>query len=235
MSLTHKGTDGAVSPGHGGGPSVIGAETESDLATGPRRLYPYYLKPALDRLIGLTLLVGSIPVVAISALIVRIKLGSPVIYRQVRVGKDGEEFELLKLRTMIPDRRQASTTFEGLDRRQVHKSPDDPRVLPAGRTLRAWRLDELPQLWNVVIGNMSLVGPRPELPEIVAQYEDWQHQRHAVKPGITGPWQVSARNGKLMHECTELDLEYLDRITFRHDFSLLVSTPFAMIGQRRGF
>ncbi|HET9260478.1 MAG TPA: sugar transferase, partial [Acidimicrobiia bacterium] len=91
-----------------------------------------------------------------------------------------------------------------------------------------------PQLWNVVRGDMSLVGPRPELPEIVANYEEWQHRRHDVMPGLTGLWQVSARNGKPMHECTDVDLRYIEEMSFATDVAILFRTPAAMF-HRRGF
>lgn len=197
--------------------------------------YRDYVKPVLDRVGGFALLILSSPLIAVSALLVRITLGRPVFLRQVRIGKNGEEFAMLKLRTMIPDRRQESGQYDGSERRRVHKSPNDPRVPAVCKILRAWRLDELPQFWNVLRGDMSLVGPRPELPQLVAQYEDWQRRRLCVLPGVTGPWQISTRNGHLMHECIEMDLEYLDQITFRNDMSLLLRTPIAMIGRRRGY
>jgi lipopolysaccharide/colanic/teichoic acid biosynthesis glycosyltransferase len=97
------------------------------------------------------------------------------------------------------------------------------------------RIDELPQFWNVVKGDMSLVGPRPEIPEIVRSYEPWQHQRHMVRPGVTGPWQISHRNGKLMHECTEVDIDYITQVSLIYDLKILASTPRAMIGGRKGY
>lgn len=197
--------------------------------------YQRLFKPTMDRTLGGVFLVLTLPVLAISALVVRFKVGSPILYKQQRVGKDGSEFALYKLRTMTPDRRIGCDGFEGVDRRETHKSPGDPRVLPAAKKLRSWRLDELPQFWNVVTGDMSLVGPRPEMPAIVAEYEPWQHARHLVKPGLTGPWQVSARNGKLMHECTEMDLEYVDQIALKRDLQLLIRTPIAMFGNRQGY
>ena len=198
-------------------------------------VYPRFVKPALDRTIGLALFILTLPILIIAAAVIRLKIGAPVIYQQDRVGINGEIFNLYKLRTMIPDRRQGSVDFEGTERRLTHKSPDDPRVVPFGRTLRSWRLDEIPQFWNVMIGDMSLVGPRPELPEIVAKYDDWQHGRHIVKPGVTGPWQISERNGKPMHQCTETDLEYVKNIRLSTDLSILARTPIAMLGGRRGY
>ena len=214
---------------------IINELTASNGDPAPQGVYAGLLKPAFDRIVGLALFILTLPILIVAAVLVRLKLGSPIIYQQDRVGMNGEIFNLYKLRTMVPDRRQRPVDFEGSERRLTHKSPSDPRVLPLGKTLRAWRLDEIPQFWNVVTGDMSLVGPRPELPEIVAKYDDWQHGRHAVKPGVTGPWQISERNGKLMHQCTETDLEYVKEVRFSTDFSILVRTPMAMIGQRQGF
>jgi lipopolysaccharide/colanic/teichoic acid biosynthesis glycosyltransferase len=216
---------------------IVGSNGNPTLAQAPesRGLYTRLFKPVLDRIVGLALFILFLPIIAFAAIAIRIKIGAPIFYTQNRIGVDGSTFNLYKLRTMIPDRRQSSGEFEGPERRLTHKSPEDPRVLPLGKTLRSWRLDELPQFWNVVNGDMSLVGPRPELPEIVAEYEDWQHQRHAVKPGVTGPWQISERNGKLMHECTDADIEYINRMRFGTDVSILVRTPMAMFGGRRGY
>ena len=159
-------------------------------------------------------------------------MGRPVFYSQQRIGLGGRAFRLYKIRTMIPDRRVGEDVYRGTERRLVHKSVDDPRVTLVGKALRATRFDELPQFLNVVKGEMSMVGPRPELPEIVRRYEPWQHDRHLVKPGVTGPWQVSNHNGDLMYQHTEIDLEYLQQISFTHDLGILVRTPMAMFGRK---
>lgn len=214
--------------------------TASHLALVPERratrrgIYSRLVKPIMDRSFGVLLFILLSPVMLIAAVAVLLSMGAPVIYKQERIGKDGEPFELYKLRTMLPDRRVDDHEFTGPERRQVHKTRNDPRVLPMGKALRSVRLDELPQLWNVIRGDMSLVGPRPELPEIVDGYEEWQHERHAVKPGVTGLWQVTALDGKLMHECVEVDLEYIDDIRFSKDLRILAQTPLAMV-RRRGF
>jgi lipopolysaccharide/colanic/teichoic acid biosynthesis glycosyltransferase len=158
-----------------------------------------------------------------------------VILRQERVGKSGAVFTIYKFRTMEPDRRLHDVAGFGEERRLTHKHPNDPRLTPVGRFLRKWSLDELPQFWNVVRGEMSLVGPRPELPKIVAGYEPWQHARHWVKPGITGLWQISERGDRVMHECTETDLVYLDEISLTTDLKIMVLTPLAALGLRRGY
>jgi lipopolysaccharide/colanic/teichoic acid biosynthesis glycosyltransferase len=190
------------------------------------------IKPMIDRALGLLLLILFSPVIAASALAVFVTMGRPVFYSQQRVGLGGRAFRLYKIRTMIPDRRVGDDGYSGTDRRLVHKSVDDPRVTLVGKALRATRFDELPQFLNVVRGEMSMVGPRPELPEIVRRYEPWQHDRHLVKPGVTGPWQVSNRNGDLMYQHTEIDLEYLQQISFTHDLGILVRTPMAMFGRK---
>lgn len=190
-----------------------------------------------DIVAGSLFLLLASPLIVTGMILVRLFMGKPVLFKQERVGRDGVTFELFKLRTMIPDRRspESQSDYAGPERRVTHKSRHDPRIPPVGAALRAFRFDELPQLWNVVRGDMSLVGPRPELPAIVDHYEEWQHRRHSVLPGVTGLWQVSAPSGKLMHECTDLDLEYIDEgITFRRDLAILMQTPGAML-RRRGF
>lgn len=186
----------------------------------------YYrvVKPVFDTVAGLALSVLFLPVLLLVAAAVRVKLGKHVIFRQERVGRDGRPFVMYKFRTMRPDRRKAVVLFEGVDRRVSHKRDDDPRHTPLGRFLRRSSLDELPQLWNVVMGHMSLVGPRPELPQVVAKYQPWQHERHQVKPGLTGFWQVSERAGGLAYEGVHLDIDYLRRLSLWTDIAVLLRT-----------
>ena len=199
--------------------------------------YERFVKPLLDRILAALLLVAFAPVMLLVTAVVWFRLGSPVLLRQRRIGKEGAEFSMLKFRTMQPCRRTTSGAYRGPERRVRHKSPDDPRLDPVGRLLRTASLDELPQLINVLRGDMSIVGPRPELAEIVERhYEPWQHARHAVKPGLTGLWQVTARasDERLMHELTAVDLEYTRDVSFRTDLSILVRTIPAVLGRQRG-
>jgi lipopolysaccharide/colanic/teichoic acid biosynthesis glycosyltransferase len=156
------------------------------------------------------------PVLLIAA--VAIKLGSPgrVIYRQRRVGKDGEEFELLKLRTMV----------RGSDPVGVGRvvARDDPRVTAAGRLLRRTSLDEIPNLVNVLRGEMAIVGPRPTIPAQVKDYTPRQHRRHEVRPGLTGWAQVQGRAGIPWEERIELDVEYVERRGPAFDLRILLKT-----------
>jgi lipopolysaccharide/colanic/teichoic acid biosynthesis glycosyltransferase len=193
------------------------------LAGPPASFYARIGKPVFDRVVAAILFLLLLPLVAVVALAVLVVIGPPVLFRQPRVGRGGEAFSVLKFRTMRPDRRRSpSPVIE--DRRTTHKSERDPRHTRLGRQLRKWSLDELPQLWNVVRGDMSLVGPRPELVEVVRRYEPWQRQRHLVRPGITGRWQVSKRGDGLMHLYTDVDLEYVATLSFGRDLSILLRT-----------
>jgi lipopolysaccharide/colanic/teichoic acid biosynthesis glycosyltransferase len=158
-----------------------------------------------------------------------------VLLVQPRIGRAGRTFGMLKFRTMHPCRRHR---YEAVppeqDRRCRHKSDEDPRHTRLGRLLRQTSLDELPQVWNVLRGDMSLVGPRPELPAIVAGYADWQHRRHEVKPGITGLWQVTERTHSAgeMHLHTGTDLAYLEQLSLRTDLAILIRTPIVLMRGR---
>ncbi len=196
--------------------------------------YQRFVKPALDRLGGVALTVMTLPILMVVLPLIWWKLGRPAVFKQQRIGLSGEEFTVYKLRTMLPDRRSVTVPIDGRDRRVNHKSPDDPRHVPLGRFLRKWSLDEIPQFWNVALGHMSLVGPRPELPHVVAKYERWQHRRHEVKPGITGLWQVSERGEVPMHEATDVDIEYVESVGLRSDLRILLLTFPAALGSQKG-
>lgn len=200
----------------------------------PRGAYLKTVKPAVDRGLVLILLLCAVPAMAMIAAAIRLTMGNGVIYSQPRVGRNGQVFYIYKFRTMQPDRRGGTRPVE-IDRRRTHKHPQDPRVTRVGRFLRKWSLDEIPQFWNVLRGDMSLVGPRPEMVTIVEGYEPWQHARHLVKPGVTGLWQVSERGGLLMHECVALDIEYVRQLSWHTDLRILMSTPSAALGRRKGF
>jgi lipopolysaccharide/colanic/teichoic acid biosynthesis glycosyltransferase len=202
---------------------AAGMSDHSRLVNAPTTFYARVGKPAFDRLVGLVLLVVTFPLMAAVGVAVWISVGRPLIFRQPRIGKNGVPFTVFKFRTMRPDRRRQNHPVMQ-DRRVTHKSERDPRHTRVGRRLRGWSLDELPQLWNVVRGDMSLVGPRPELVEVVERYEPWQHQRHLVKPGLTGLWQVSRRGEGLMYLYTDLDLEYIATMSFRTDLGILART-----------
>jgi lipopolysaccharide/colanic/teichoic acid biosynthesis glycosyltransferase len=198
----------------------------------PHGIYVQVVKPSFDRIVGLVMFIVLLPLIVLVAVAVRVSLGSPVFFRQRRVGRDDRVFEVYKFRTMGQDRRRDHAAVPE-DRRRTHKSEADPRHTGVGRFLRKWSMDELPQLWNVVRGDMSLVGPRPELVEVVSRYEPWQDQRHVVKPGLTGLWQVSSRGEGMMHLHTDVDLEYIEALGPNTDLKILMMTLPATV-RRRG-
>ena len=152
-----------------------------------------------------------------------------------RPGRTGASRSTSSARCSRPSRAAADSDFAGPDRRRTHKARTHPLVTPTGRFLRKLSLDELPQLWNVLRGDMSLVGPRPELASVVDGYQPWQHERHLVRPGITGLWQVKARGLGDMHEHTEYDVEYVQSVSFVTDVKVILATPFAVLGSNSGF
>jgi lipopolysaccharide/colanic/teichoic acid biosynthesis glycosyltransferase len=213
------------------------AEVAGVLPSDDRFLY-HLTKRAFDVLVAASALVVLAPLMLVLAALVRLSSPGPILFRQRRVGKDGREFEMLKFRTMMACRRRgerrsseaaAGDDRRAADRRRAHKTRRDPRVTTIGRVLRRTSLDELPQLLNILKGEMSLVGPRPELPTIVARYESWQHARHAVTPGLTGWWQVNRDGTRLMHEATEYDLHYVSHQSWRLDLVILVRTVKAVL------
>ncbi|MFN3257616.1 MAG: sugar transferase [Ilumatobacter sp.] len=196
-------------------------------------LYTRVVKPSFDRTAGFAgLVVAAVPM-AIISIVILVSMGRPVLFRQRRVGLDGEVFEVLKFRTMRPDRRNSALDVI-YDRRETHKTVHDPRHTAVGRVLRRYSLDELPQLINVVRGEMSIVGPRPELEHVVASYRPGLEQRHLVRPGLTGLWQISARGEGPMHENGRWDLDYVEQVSWRTDLKILVKTPAAMLGDNAG-
>jgi len=165
-------------------------------------------------------LVVAAPVLGAAALAVKLEDGGPVLYRQTRVGRDGVDFELLKLRTMVENAERLGAGYA--------VSEGDPRITRAGRILRKLSLDELPQLWNVIRGEMSVIGPRPTLRYQVERYDERQRRRLEVKPGITGWAQIHGRATLPWAERIELDLWYVDNRSARLDLKILLRTPLAL-------
>ena len=188
-------------------------------------------KAVLDRVIGVFALLVALPVIVVAALAVRSTSSGPAFYRQTRIGVDGEAFTLWKLRSMFQDAeaRRAALAPDGGAATVLFKMRKDPRITPVGRFLRRYSLDELPQLLNVVKGDMSLVGPRPPLAEEVAVYADSVHRRLRVKPGLTGLWQVSGRSDLSWEESVRLDLRYVDNWSVAMDLMILWKTGRAVV------
>lgn len=184
------------------------------------------LKRILDVLGAAICLVVGAPVLIAIAVTIALVDGGPVLFRQVRIGRNGRPFEMWKFRTMTCDaeERLVSLTPRNEVTGPGFKLTDDPRLTRTGRFLRRASLDELPQLWNVLTGEMSLVGPRPALPAEVAAYAPWQRRRLAVRPGLTGLWQVSARNDPDVERWVRLDLAYIDDWSLGLDMAILART-----------
>jgi exopolysaccharide biosynthesis polyprenyl glycosylphosphotransferase len=195
--------------------------------SGSRRL----LKGLFDRLLAALALIVAGPLMVVLATLVRRQTPGPALFRQVRVGKDGKEFVLYKLRTMYADAEQSQERLNGHNELDgvLFKMRADPRVTPLGRTLRRYSLDELPQLLNVLRGQMSLVGPRPPLPCEVAQYPEDVRRRLVVKPGMTGLWQVSGRSDLSWEDSVRLDLRYVENWSLTFDLVILLRTVTALV------
>ncbi|HEX3489341.1 MAG TPA: sugar transferase [Streptosporangiaceae bacterium] len=195
--------------------------------TGMRRL----VKAAFDRAVALTVLLLLAPLFILIATIIRLADGGPAFFRQTRVGRDGRAFMVFKFRTMVVDAEARKAQLISLNDSDgvLFKMRRDPRITRPGAWLRRWSLDELPQLINVLIGDMSLVGPRPALPQEAALYGDHVRRRLAVKPGITGLWQVNGRSDLTWDESVRLDLRYVENWSFMLDVQILWKTWAAVL------
>jgi exopolysaccharide biosynthesis polyprenyl glycosylphosphotransferase len=192
---------------------------------------PLLMKDLFDRCVAAAALIVLAPLMAILALGIRLSDGGPALFTQVRVGKDGRAFKIYKFRTMVVNAEQrraellASNDSDGL----LFKVRKDPRVTAIGARLRRWSIDELPQLFNVALGQMSLVGPRPALPEEAARYGDYVRRRLVVRPGLTGLWQVNGRSDLCWEESVRLDLRYVENWSFALDLQILWKTISVMV------
>lgn len=206
----------------------------------PRRL--------IDVLFAGTVILLLAPVLIAVAIAVRLDSPGPALFRQRRVGHKEREFTLFKFRSMRLDadprghREYVTALIKGSDadngsapdggRKDLYKLAVDDRITPVGRWIRRWSLDELPQLFNVVTGDMTLVGPRPAIPYEVAEYPSWYLQRFSVKPGLTGLWQVSGRSERTYEEMVRLDIDYAESRSLRLDLTILAKTPWVVVGRK---
>lgn len=189
------------------------------------------MKRGLDVVVSATMLALLSPLLAAIAIAILLDTGRPVFFRQRRAGKDGVPFEMLKFRTMVVDAEERLGEFVDLAKLEqpAFKIVDDPRVTRSGRTLRRYSFDELPQLLNVLRGQMSLVGPRPEEESVVALYDERQRGRLAIKPGMTGPMQVYGRSDLTFEERLAMERDYLDNLSLAGDLAILLRTPGAIL------
>jgi exopolysaccharide biosynthesis polyprenyl glycosylphosphotransferase len=199
--------------------------------------YQRMMKRLFDLVITIALLPFGLIAMGIIALAIRSESPGPVFFRQKRVGENGRLFEMLKFRTMVEDAEDKRHMVEQYDSNGnlIHKIPDDPRVTQVGHFLRRLSLDEIPQIFNILKGEMSLVGPRPELPYLVKNYQPWQYKRFAVPQGMTGWWQVNGRSNKPMHLNTEDDLYYIQNYSIWLDIQILLKTVWVIIQGQGAF
>lgn len=199
--------------------------------------YERGVKRGFDLLFASLALVLTSPLLVVAAVSILVLDGWPLVYSQERVGEYGRPFRIHKFRTMVvgADRMRSEIEARDGEGRLIHKTRGDPRITRLGRVLRRFSIDELPQLVNVLAGEMSLVGPRPELPDLVQEYEPWQRQRFAVPPGITGWWQVTGRSDKLMHLHTEDDLYYVRHYSIWLDLQIIMRTVWVVLAGRGAF
>ncbi len=183
--------------------------------------HPRYraVRNVVDRVAGLALCVVLLPVFALIAFAIWLDAGSPIFFRQRRGGRHGQPFTIVKFRTMHTDAPRFSYKV----------SDGDPRITRVGRLLRRTGLDELPQLWNVVKGDMNLIGPRPEQYALLSEYEPWQLERHVVKPGITGWWQIHHRDSEPMRFNIEKDIEYVRNQSLLLDLRIILGTGLVLL------
>lgn len=193
------------------------------------------VKHTADRVIALVALLVLAPLLAAIAIAVRFSGQGPVLFAQERIGMKGRPFRMYKFRSMragTGDQLAELLHMHGRDNEPFFKVPDDPRVTRLGRWLRRWSLDELPQLWNVVLGQMSLVGPRPQVGAEVTLYGERERDRLHVRPGLTGLWQVSGRSRLDWKESMRLDLHYVENWSLLLDIRILARTIGAVLGGR---
>lgn len=210
-------------------PSSPGRQPAGEAAAAPHRAY-LAAKRTIDLIVGLLLLVVVLPLLLLTMLVIRLTSAGPALISQDRVGLHGRTFRMLKFRTMVRD---AHTMREAVlgdpDEGIFDRYREDPRITPVGRVLRRWSLDELPQLVNVVGGQMSLVGPRPILPDEVGHLRGEDLRRHELRPGITGLWQVRGRKKVNWDDRMRLDLQYIDECSPKLDTLIVGRTLRAVV------
>jgi exopolysaccharide biosynthesis polyprenyl glycosylphosphotransferase len=190
-----------------------------------------FLKLMVDKIGALIGLAASFPILLFSAIAIKLESKGPIFFKQTRSGKNGKEFKMLKLRTMQHNADRVKDKLKHLNEMTgpVFKIKNDPRVTRVGRLLRKFSIDEFPQFFNILVGDMSLVGPRPPLPNEVAEYDPWQRRKLSVKPGATCLWQINGRNAVDFDKWMRLDLEYIDNWSLKEDARIIIKTVPAVL------
>jgi exopolysaccharide biosynthesis polyprenyl glycosylphosphotransferase len=194
-------------------------------------------KRVIDVIVSALALLVLSPLLAVVALLIKLESSGPIMYRHTRIGKNRQPFTMYKFRSMRQDadRERTALLTEVDGDRRLFKDRQDPRRTKVGTFIRRWSIDELPQFWNVLIGDMSVVGPRPQIPPEVASYEDWHYKRLAISPGLTGLWQVSGRSELTFDEMVIYDIYYIENWSLGLDFRILLRTVPAVLQGRGAF
>jgi hypothetical protein len=200
----------------------------------------YLLKQGFDFVAAIIFTLLASPIMLITALLIKLTSRGPVFFLQRRNGKNGEEFRMIKFRSMVVGAEALHEKLQAekqatLTNSNMYKDPQDPRITKIGRFIRRFSIDELPQLFNVLRGEMSLVGPRPPLPSEVAKYTEQDHRRLLVKPGLTGAWQVSGRSLLTWDETVQIDLEYVENWSLAGDLIIILKTVKAILTARGSY
>lgn len=209
----------------GGSMSEVSAEVKSNY-------YYEFFKRSIDVICSIMGLIALSPIFLIVSILIRLESKGEIIFKQKRVGLNGEEFEIYKFRSMVANAEELKEKLaeENEMSGPMFKMKDDPRITKVGKFIRKTSIDELPQLINVVKGEMSLVGPRPSLPKEVAEFEEWMNERLLVKPGLTCYWQVSGRNNIDFEDWMKLDIKYVRERNFWLDIKLILKTILVLFG-----
>jgi exopolysaccharide biosynthesis polyprenyl glycosylphosphotransferase len=223
-----------LAPVSGGRIERLGSHEVATVSNAPDRVLALAAKRLLDMVVAALVLVLLAPILAAIGAAVWLEDRGPVFFRQTRVGLHGRQFQIVKFRSMVRDAEERLADLEELNEIEGHafKLAGDPRITRTGRFLRRTSLDELPQFLNVLTGEMSIVGPRPPVPNEVRQYQRWQRRRLSVKPGITCTWQVSGRSNISFDQWMELDLEYIDHWSLWRDIQICFQTIPAVLTSR---
>jgi exopolysaccharide biosynthesis polyprenyl glycosylphosphotransferase len=215
-------------------PEIVDFHGVPLLAYSPARHSPELLtiKRAIDVILAIIGIVLTAPIMLICAIVIKLTSPGPILFRQLRSGLNGRTFRMFKFRTMGPDAEARRHEVAHLDTTPgpTFKAPADPRVTAIGRVLRRWSLDELPQMFNVLKGDMAIVGPRPPIPAEVKQYDRWQRRRLSMRPGLTCLWQIKGRHRIGFQEWMQLDLFYIDHWSLRLDFLIVCKTVSIVLG-----
>lgn len=218
---------------------VLEDEINLEINSDSKKRYAYRILKRLIDIVASTIgMILLLPVFIVVAVMIKIDdPKAPIFFIQIRVGKKGKQFKMYKFRSMCVGAEEK--LIELLEFNEIKgamfKMKKDPRVTVIGKFIRQTSIDELPQLWNIFIGNMTLVGPRPPLPREVIEYSSYDKQRLVVKPGCTGLWQISGRNGLHFDEMVKLDIEYINRSSIILDIVIILKTPIAMLKSKNAY